>query len=138
MSDAKQYNLQELITGMAAPGDDGAPSPISDDLRDLIKRGLHHVFLPDTLKPKAAESMQLAMEGIGGLPRLIQWADRNPSKFYNLYARMIGPTIAPVLPKPEEQTHVWPEWLSHRRLAYQEDAKYAEDVKANEGTGSPE
>lgn len=131
MTDPKQYNLQELITGMA-------PDGISDDMKLLLERGIHHVFLPDTLKPKSAEAFQLAMEGIGGLPRLIQWADRNPSKFYNLFARMIPATMAPVLPQDTPADQVWPEWLSHRRLSYQENAQYAQDVRANEANAEPE
>lgn len=111
------------------------PPIASEDMRLLIQRGLHHVFLPDTLRPKAAEASQMAFEGIGGIARYIQWADRNPGKFYAHYARMIGPTIAPVLPQPDTVNHVWPEWLSNRRLAYQEDAKYAEDVKQKESSG---
>lgn len=137
MTDAKQYNLQELVTGLSAEGDDGAPQ-VSEDMKSLIRRGLHHVFLPDTLRPKAAEANQMAFEGIGGIARYIQWADRNPGKFYALHARMIPQTIAPVLPQPEAVNHVWPEWLSQRRLRYQEDAKYAEDVKQKESTGDLE
>lgn len=118
-----QTNLSELVTALAED------PQISPEMKDLIERGLHHVFLPETLQPRSAEAFQLAFEGIGGLPRLMKWADQNPSKFFNLFARMIGPTISPVLPRPQQTNQVWPEWLSARRLAYQEAANYAEDVK---------
>jgi hypothetical protein len=137
MTDTKQYNLQELVTGLSTQGDGGGPQ-ISEDMADLIRRGLHHVFLPDSLRPKAAESMQMAFEGIGGLPRLIQWADRNPSKFFNLFSRMIPATMAPVLPQEQQLDQVWPEWLSARRLAYQENAQYAEDVREKEANAEPD
>jgi hypothetical protein len=122
----QQTNLQELVTALH---DDPNISP---EMKDLIARGLHHVFLPDSLQPKSAESFQLAFEAIGGLPRLALWADKNPSKFFQLYARMIAPTITPVLPNPAHTNTVWPEWLSARRLAYQEAAQYAEDINSRD------
>jgi hypothetical protein len=60
---------------------------------------------------------------------MIQWADRYPSSFYKLYARQTIPTIQPVIPTPEEkQTAPWPEWLTHRRLAYQEEVDRVADA----------
>ena len=122
----QQQNLSELVTALNSD-----PS-ISPEMAALIERGLHHVFLPDSLQTKSAEAFQLAFEAIGGMPRLAMWADKNPSKFFNLYARMIGPTISPVLPSPQHTNQVWPEWLSARRLAYQEAAQYAEDIKVKD------
>jgi hypothetical protein len=122
----QQQNLSELVTALNAD-----PS-ISPEMAALIERGLHHVFLPESLQTKSAEAFQLAFEAIGGMPRLAMWADKNPSKFFNLYARMIGPTISPVLPSPHTTNQVWPEWLSARRLAYQEAAQYAEDIKVKD------
>jgi len=123
---AQQQNLSELVTALEK---DHAISP---EMKLLIERGLHHVFLPPTLQPKSAESFQLAFEAMGGLPRLLMWADQNPRAFYQLYARMIGPTISPVLPNPQVVNQVWPEWLSARRLAYQEAAQYAEDINVKQ------
>lgn len=120
----QQTNLLELVTALK---DDPQISP---EMQSLIERGLHHVFLPDSLKVKSAEAFQLTYEGIGGLPRLMQWADKNPTKFFQLFARMIGPTVAPVLPTPQTTTQAWPEWLTSRRLAYQESAEVASDIKA--------
>jgi len=122
----QQQNLSELVTALQQD-----PS-ISPEMKELVERGLHHVFLPDALQVKSAEAFQLAFEAIGGLPRLAVWADKNPTKFFNLYARMIGPTINPVLPSPHTTNQVWPEWLSARRLAYQEAAQYAEDIKVKD------
>jgi hypothetical protein len=118
----------ELVTALQSEPE------ISPEMKALIERGLHHVFLPPQLQAKSAESFQLAFEAIGGLPRLAMWADKNPSKFFNLYARMIGQTINPVLPPPTHTNQVWPEWLSARRLAYQEAAQYAEDIKVKDPT----
>ena len=123
----QQQNLMELVAELTKD------ESISPELRDLVTRGLHHVYLPPALQPKSAEAYQLAFEAIGGLPRLAKWADQNPSKFFNLFARMIPQTISPVLPPPSQsQAQQWPEWLSNRRLAYQESAQYAEDVKPKE------
>lgn len=127
--DAKQVNLQELVTDLARKDKDHHDDlAISPEMQALLDRGLHHVFLPPTLRPRAAEALQLAFEGIGGLPRLMMWADKNPTKFYNLFARMVPPTIAPVLPPPALAEHSWPSWLTSRRLAYQESAQIAEDI----------
>lgn len=116
----KQQNLMELVTEMIQDDENGDPL-VSEDFKELVLRGIHHTHLPDTLQPKAAEMLQLAAEAIGGLPRLIQFADRHPAAFYKLYARMVAQTITPVLPPPTETTKEdWPEWLTHRRLAYQE------------------
>jgi hypothetical protein len=138
MSSAQQHNLAELVNALAAPTEatDTRPAQasISQDMQDLLDRGLHHAFLPDTLKPKSAEAFQLAFEGIGGVARLIQWADRNPTQFFRMFARMIGPTIAPVLPAPEAAVaQAWPEWLTSRRLAYQEQAQVAADIGHEHG-----
>lgn len=124
----QQQNLSELVTALATD------SSISPEMKDLIQRGLHHVFLPEALQPRSAEAFQLAFEAMGGLPRLLLWADQNPSKFYQLFARMMPQTIAPVLPSPQQTNQVWPEWLSQRRLAYQESAQYAEDVRIKSST----
>ena len=122
MSTTKQINLQELIVALSKlKHDDGKPQT-SIDLQTLIDAGLHHAHLPDSLKVSAAEMFQLTAEGIGGLPRMMMWADRYPASFYKLYARQTIPTITPVLPKaPEAATQEWPSWLTARRLAYQEE-----------------
>lgn len=136
MSDAQRHNLAELVTALAAPSNDpDAPPAVSEDMRALLDRGLHHVFLPDTLKTRAAESFHLAFEAIGGLPRLAMWADKNPTKFFQLYARQILPTMAPVLPQHTVAAQVWPEWLTDRRLAYQEEKRISEDIS---GASSPD
>jgi hypothetical protein len=113
---------------------------VSKDLQALLERGMHAAKLPKPLRSaKAAEAMQQAFEIIGGVPRLALWADRNPDKFYPLFARMIPQTVAPVIPvvadgaKKEE----WPAWLSARRLAYQESAEVAQDVQVKERTTLP-
>jgi len=93
---------------------------------------MHAAKLPKPLRTaKAAEAMQQAFEIIGGVPRLALWADRNPDKFYPLFARMIPQTVAPVVPQQDDNQkgkEAWPEWLTARRLAYQEAAETAEDV----------
>lgn len=112
---------------------------ISKDMEALLERGLHSVKLPKALRgAKAAEAFQATFEIIGGVPRLAMWADKNPDKFYQLFGRMIPQTIAPVLPEPEaKQAQEWPEWLTARRLAYQESQKVAEDIKFKEPTKLP-
>ncbi len=115
-----QANLQELVVELSKAEDAKHNPLMSEDFRDLVARGLHHVHLPPAMHPKAAEALQTAFEGMGGLPRLLQWADAHPAHFYKLFARMVIPTIQPVLPTPTQQKDEWPEWLTARRLAYQE------------------
>ena len=129
---AQQVNLQELVT--ALKGLDG--DHLSNDLRMLLDEGLHHTHLPSSLHTSAAEAFQLAFEAWGGIPRLLLFADRYPGAFLKLYARQTAPTIAPVLPKQAESAGPqaeWPEWLTHRRLAYQE-APPSEPAGETDGT----
>ena len=121
----QQTNLFELVAELAK-------SDVSDEMKLLIERGLHAMFLPPSLQPKAAEAFQLAFEGMGGLPRLLQWADAHPAAFYKLFARQTIPTIAPNLPPPTASAHDdFPPWLTARRLLYQESAEIAEDIRGN-------
>lgn len=107
---------------------------ISKDMEALLQRGLTAARLPKALRTqKAAEAMQTAFDIIGGVPRLALWADKNPDKFYPLFARMIPQTVAPVVTampaqSKEDQRKDWPEWLTARRLAYQESQEVAADI----------
>jgi hypothetical protein len=113
-----QTNLSELVAELVKEtGDD---SLVSEEFRQLMEAGLHHVHFPPTAHPAPAEAFQRAFEGMGGLSRLLLWADKHPASFYKLYARMLIPTIQPILPLPATQKEEWPEWLTARRLAYQE------------------
>ena len=126
MTTPQQHNLQELVSQLA----NESKLSLTDEMKELIVSGLHHVFLPDPLRPKAAEAFQLAFEAIGGLPRLLMWADAHPAAFYKLFARQTIPTITPVLPPPlHAAQEEWPAWLTARRLAYQESAQIATDIK---------
>jgi hypothetical protein len=112
-------NMTELVTELSKvkEGEDPLMSP---EFRRLVEDGLHHVHLPPHMHGAAAQSLQAAFEGMGGLPRLLLWADQHPSSFYKLFARMVIPTISPVLPQPTQIKEEWPSWLTARRLAYQE------------------
>lgn len=110
---------------------------ISKDMSELIARGIHSTKLPKAFRDsRAAESVQRVYHIIGGDPRFALWADKNPDKFYQLFARMIPQTIAPVLPQPanNKNEQEWPEWLTSRRLAYQEAAALAEDIQVKSTT----
>ena len=122
MSDNQQHNLSELIVALQALKTEKGDFILSHDLLTLLKEGLHHSLLPHTLQPKAAEAMQLTYEAIGGLPREVLWADKNYGAFMKLYARQTSATIGPVVPPPRDtpSQQEWPEWLTLRRLAYQE------------------
>lgn len=112
---------------------------ISNDMRALLERGIHSTKLPKPLRSaRAAEAMQQVFEVIGGVPRLALWADKNPDKFYALYARMIPQTIAPVLPEeaPDKKKDEMP-WLSARRLMYQEAMVLAEDIASKPTNVTP-
>lgn len=115
-----QHNLSELVQQLNQLETPKGEPEMSHDFRDLVEKGLHHVHLPPSLHPKAAEALQTTFEGMGGLPRMLLWADKYPAQFYKLFARMVIPTITPVLPSPATTKEEWPEWLTARRLAYQE------------------
>lgn len=113
-------NLSELVTQLSK-AEAGPDDPLmSPDFRRLVNEGLHHVHLPDAMHGKAAESLQAVFEGMGGMTRMLLWADQHPASFYKLFARMVIPTISPVLPQPHQEKEDWPDWLTARRLAYQE------------------
>lgn len=96
---------------------------MSPDFIKLVERGLVGHKLPKALRSaKASQAMQSAFEMIGGVPRLMLWADKNPDKFYQLYARMIPQTIAPVvaeLPDSSKRESIdnMP-WVAAQRLTY--------------------
>ena len=131
------YDEQAQIADMAS---DLREIGVSKEMEALLERGIHSTRLPKALRTsRAAEAAQQVFELIGGVPRFTLWADKNPDKFYQLYGRMIPQTIAPVLPQPKETNQVqeWPEWLSARRLAYQESAAMAEDVQVKPPAALP-
>lgn len=122
-----QTNLTELVVQLDKLEDEKGNPEMSPQFRKLVENGLHHVHLPPASHPAAAEALQRAFEGIGGLPRLLLWADEHPAQFYKLFARMVIPTITPVLPQPQQTKEEWPEWLTSRRLAYQESGFVVKD-----------
>lgn len=100
-------HLATLVTALSS--EDGL---VSKDLRLLLDAGLLE-DLPDTLRGNAPQNFQLAFEGMGGLTRLLLYADRNPGAFYKLYARMLRNVDAQPDPPPPP-----PQWLQPERLSY--------------------
>ena len=45
--------------------------------------------IPNRLTKSAREAFQLAFDQMGGGPKLAEWAKKNPTEFYKLYARLI-------------------------------------------------
>lgn len=133
-------NSSQLVDLASELGD--STDSISKDLQMLLQRGLHGAKLPKQLRSqKAGEAFQSAFEVIGGVTRLALWADRNPDKFYPLFARMIPQTVAPVVADLPQTTkslsQVHPSWLTARRLAYQESAEVAEDIQIKPALPNP-
>jgi hypothetical protein len=64
-------------------------SNLSDQAASLIdyaiRKGPRAGFSRQTVK----ESFESAFQLIGGVPRLALWADKNPTQFYNLYAKLL-------------------------------------------------
>lgn len=102
---------------------------VSKDLSSLLSRGLTQSSLPRQLRTqRASAAFQQAFEIIGGVPRLALWADRNPDKFYPLFARLI-----PQPPPLQSEAPVTPEemaWVSARRLMYQMGTSLAQDIES--------
>ena len=44
---------------------------------------------PNKTTAKVKEAMELAFEGIGGVPALIEWAEDNKTEFYKLFAKLL-------------------------------------------------
>lgn len=38
---------------------------------------------------KVREAMELAFEGVGGVPALVEWAQENQTEFYKLFAKLL-------------------------------------------------
>lgn len=68
--------------------------------------------VPNKVTTVAKEAFALAFEGLGGVPKLIEWAKANPSEFFKLYARLIpvqhtgtvGTFVVTVPPKQDSAT----------------------------------
>lgn len=120
MKSARDHNLMELIVALEGIKDGKNESLLSPELRHLLKEGLHHNHMPETLQVSAAENFQLTHQIIGGIARQALWADRNYGAFMKLYARQTAQTMEPVIPPPREsaQRDEWPEWMTQQRLAY--------------------
>lgn len=110
-------NLVNLVLALST--EDGL---LSKDLRDLMDSGIME-DLPDTLRGNAPQNFQAAFEAMGGLPRLLLYADRNPAAFYKLYARLIRNVDPPPEPPPPP-----PQWLDNERLTYGQGSSAPTDV----------
>ena len=44
---------------------------------------------PNKTTAKVKEAMELAFEGIGGVPALIKWAEDNQTEFYKLFVKLL-------------------------------------------------
>ncbi len=105
--------------------------PVSKDLQSLLNRGLTGTRIPSALRTKRASSaFAQAFELIGGVPRLALWADRNPDKFYPLFARLIPQPSTPEGDATASNSLTKDEmaWVSARRLMYQMSSRVAEDI----------
>lgn len=45
--------------------------------------------VPNKTTKSAREAMELAFQGLGGVPQLTAWAKDNPTEFYKLWGRLI-------------------------------------------------
>lgn len=45
--------------------------------------------IPNKTTTAAKEAFALAFEGMGGVPKLIEWGKKNPGDFFKLYSRLI-------------------------------------------------
>lgn len=108
---------------------------VSPELRILMEAGLiggDDAPLSPRKANKAAKSLQNVYDMIGGDERMAMWADKNPSKFYPLYMKLVPSTI-----EGEVQTTVkWDApWLTKRNLiTYEpvEDARVISPPAAND------
>ena len=93
---------------------------LSKELMSLLSKDMLGDALPAQLRTnKAAKAFEQAFELIGGVPRLALWADRNPSKFYAMFSKMIPSTVQG---KVQQDIKVTIAWASAQRLSYQQQA----------------
>jgi hypothetical protein len=62
--------------------------------------------VPNKISKTMKEAFKEAFEQLGGVPKLVEWAERNPDKFYTLIARLLpvditsgGEAITPTIVK---------------------------------------
>lgn len=115
------WTIEDLNAGLCRVEDLGNPKPAPAAVAapvapiDLTDKSLRERLRVDALQ---------AYHDLGG----VEYLKKNPELLDKILAKTITPE--PVL----AQTNVavmgeWPEWLTHRRLAYQESAQTAEDVR---------
>ena len=74
--------------------------------------------VPNKMTAACREALQLAFEGIGGLPALIAWAKKNPTEFYS----KIWIKLLPLAVKPDQETPVIYETMEEVEAAIAERA----------------
>lgn len=129
MADIQPYD----VTPIPSPeGTEDTLMPAThEELEMALGHAQRHKSLPQYLKTKDAKrAFQSAFELIGGIPRLALWADKNPDKFYPLYARFLDSSSgAP----PAIQLNL--SWMHGRNTAGSSDVEFTEnrgDVQTNE------
>lgn len=127
MSDDEERPVGGLAEQVLGPSE----LEISKELMSLLSRDMLGDALPPQLRTnKAARAFEQAFELIGGVPRLALWADRNPSKFYAMFSKMIPSTVQGNINKDIKVTIAW---ASDQRLSYQ----HADVVDATPSTPAP-
>lgn len=88
---------EPVVTDLQEFSDD-----LSADAISLIDYATRRGRKPDRVSVR--EGFERAFQMIGGVPRLALWADRNPTLFYTLYAKLLPTQVeAAVLPScPKE------------------------------------
>jgi hypothetical protein len=105
------------VGGLAEQVLGDAELELSKELMSLLSKDMLGDALPPVLRTsKAARAFEQAFELIGGVPRLALWADRNPSKFYAMFSKMIPSTVQGNIQKDIKVTIAW---ASAQRLSYQ-------------------
>lgn len=94
---------------------DGVFMPATEEeLKASLEYAVKHKTLPQYLRSKdARKAFQSAFELIGGIPRLAMWADKNPTQFYQIYARFLE---QPNGGNMQPQLHLHLSWMAGRRL----------------------
>lgn len=119
--------LQSLLDNAEAQGLLGSLNlEVSPELQRLLEKGLIGDGLPPVLKTsKAAQAFQQAFEMIGGVPRLALWGDQYPSKFFQLYGKLIQSTVNI---NEKKDINITISWASPDRLSYQRQPPGDEEV----------
>jgi hypothetical protein len=82
--------------------------------------------LPNKSTVAVKQALQMAFEGVGGVPALTEWARENQGEFYKLYAKLLPTEV-----KADVNVSITLEALISQ--SYREDIRISSDISTDKG-----